>query len=535
MKKIIIFLIGVLFSNIIWAQHIYSDTTWERWYGVQNYNEIMTPFNNTIEHYDNGYLYHGRKEYPISPEKPFLKKVDVNGYLLWERTLDSIINKAILYTGKYHDGGILVCGGSFHSGIGNPWIAKLNACMEVEWCKIFDWYQYSSAIDIAEDNNGDIVVLTSGYGEGVNERIGIIKLSPNGTVLWKGDYATMDDYPDIWGATPYKLLISEDNFYYLAIKADWPNNNDPSQGSGTRSIMIKVSPEGNEEWILPMGIYNSLYSKPWTIHQLTDDLFLTIGDNYVTLHPIMFYFNSNGEEISVVNKQVMPDTYYQTRLSGAKMISDTSFFSIWRYKYDIQETEYHYGYIIFDTALNIIDSKEDDRWHGPADLIHASNNKFVTVGSMDENNSSGKRDIYLSKRNLDFSYDSVYMQWPGHYDTLCEEAIVSGYLPYDCDMIVGINEVSTPQEYKEAQEHIVIQVQPNPASSQVSVLLENTARFSNLQMHIIKQTGEKLYERQIREASQEELLDISQWASGIYLIIIRSEGKILGSSKLIVE
>lgn len=69
----------LFFIPTIYSQQIYSDTTWERWYGLQNYNESMSAKNHHIECYDKGYLFHGKDDYTNDFEKPVLRKTDING------------------------------------------------------------------------------------------------------------------------------------------------------------------------------------------------------------------------------------------------------------------------------------------------------------------------------------------------------------------------------------------------------------------------------------------------------------------------
>lgn len=535
MKEWALCILSIIISPLAFTQIMYSDSTWERWYEKQNYNESIPPFNHPIEHYDKGYIFHGRNEYPITPNKPILRKTDINGHLLWERKLDSTINKVVLSLKSYHDGGVIICGTSYHSNIGNPWVAKLNPCMEVEWCKIFEWTEYSSAIDIAEDQNGDIVVLTFGFGEFINERINLIKLSQNGDVLWKGDYATLEDYPYIWNASPYDLLISEDNHYYLATKADWPNNNDPGQGTGTRSLFIKVNSNGEEEWILPFGIYDTLYSKPWSLWELSNGNIIAIGDNYATENPVFMSFNSSGEEISFSTKQLMPEIYYGNRLANPKILNDSTFFGIWRYLYDITDN-YHSGYMIFNSSLDIINYMEDDRWGGAANLIHTYNDKFVTVGVMKEDVYPDKNDIYLSKRNIDFSYDTVYSDWFGKYDSLCAGEIESGYISYAYDMIVGFDEIPAPQNHQNKQNKVNLKIYPNPAyNSEVDIEFEDADEFLELQMLIYDQIGEIIFQKKIHFTANREVLDVNDWSTGMYFLVLKNRSEIVGSAKLIVN
>ncbi len=534
MKKLLIFCILLFISSPLFAQFIYSDTTWERWYGRQNYYESSAAVKHDIEHYDKGYIFHARNDIG-NPVKPIIKKTGINGYFLWERKLDSISDKYILSMINSSDGGIILCGGINDIGYSNPWVAKLNACMEVEWCKIFRWTEFSYAVDIKIDNEGNIIVLTDYYGYSPGERINLIKLNPEGDVLWKNNYATMQDYPYIWNAFARKLLISNDNNYYIAGEAEWPTNNDPGQGKGDRAFFIKVNPDGNEEWVLPFGIYDGLFGTSLDLFQMLDNKFLSVGRNVLNNNPILHYFNSNGDELNWYTTEFMPEIYYSNGLFSSERISDTSFFAIWGYFYSPSEPFGHSGYMVFDTALNILDYKEDDRWSSPNNLIKTHNNKIVTIATMREADKPTYYDIYMSKRNIDFTYDTVYTNWSGNYDTLCPGGVVSGYLPYSCSIEVGINEIPTPEQYKQAQKKVGIKVQPNPAKTQATFVLENTEKFKALELAVYNSTGEEIYKRKIRTGSLEEIIGISNWHSAMYFVVIRSEGRFVGSAKLVVE
>jgi hypothetical protein len=531
MKSLITLFLLLWCSVIGMTQHIYSDTTWERWYGKQYYNESALGVNYDIEHYDRGYIFHSDNERYTEPNKPVLKKTDVNGYYLWERKLDSTINKISRFVKNYSDGGILIGGASYHSDIGpNPWAAKLNACMEVEWCHIFEWPSTSSAVDIAEDNEGNILVLTSALGEWYNEMINIVKLTPDGEIIWKEDFATLDDYPEIWSAFPYQILIAKDNSIYIAAKADWPDGNDPNW-SGTRSLFIKVTTDGQEEWVLPFGIYDELYSRPKSLHQYGEDTFVALGDNYETLNPVIMFFNSEGEELSFTSKIIMPDVYYYNGFPNAVLINDSTFISDWRYTYSIDEIFTHTGYMIFDTALNVIQYLEDDRWTGACSVIKTFNDRYVFISSMKENNNSGEYDIYLNKRNLDFTYDTVYTNWSGNYDTLCPHAIESGYLPYECEpTIVGMQEWSE----KETNGALLVKIIPNPANDKVRVVFEN-AQYEDLELLLFTLDGTEIFTKRLSYYPQSTEIDVSHLAKGAYMIIVKNNKQIIGRNKLMVE
>jgi hypothetical protein len=139
--------------------------------------------------------------------------------------------------------------------------------------------------NIEIDRNGDIVVLTNYYGGTISKRINLIKLRPDGELIWKKDYATIEDHPYIWNSQANSLMISESNDYYITGRAMWPTNNDPSQGSGWRPFFIKVNENGNEEWVLPFGIYHSIVGNADKTIQINDTLFLGESSDWLPEPP----------------------------------------------------------------------------------------------------------------------------------------------------------------------------------------------------------------------------------------------------------
>jgi len=533
MNKIFILgLFSFFYANLSVAQ-IYSDTTWERWYGTQNYDELTATTNHHIEHYDKGYIFHAYNG-NTNEFKAILKKTDINGYLLWQRELDPSKEQYIVAVKNYEDGGIVICGGSYVTGICNPWVAKLNACMEVEWCKRFQWSDYSYANDVEIDQNGDIVVLTDFYGNSPSERINLIKLNPLGEVLWKENFAVIEDYAYVWNAYGIELSVSSNNYYYISGSADWPTNNDPNQGGGERPLFIKVNPNGNEEWVLPFGIYDNQYGIATELFQFDDQTFFSTALNWSTLNPFLIKFDENGEVISYRTKALMSDTYVSNNFIYTEIINENKFFSIWRYGYDMSEPLYN-GYMVYDSSLNIIDYMEFPEIEMPCSLVKTFNNKVITVGTVKEEDKTTYYDIYLNKLNLDFSFDTVYSNWSGSYDSLCEGGVVSGYLPYTCDEVVGINEIPTSEEYNAALEKVEIKLLPNPADKLLTIALENPGDLQELEIIVFNTSGNKVVAKQIANYQTETNLNIKNWPSGVYFVVVQSKGKFVGNAKLMVE
>ncbi len=529
-----ILVVLLLISSPSYSQ-IYSDTTWERWYGKQNCNEGMASITNHIEHYDKGFVFHGRS-FQSDLNKPMIKKTDINGYFLWERKLDSLSNNYIGSIKTTADGGIVLCGGiNGATGVSNPWVAKLNVCMEVEWCKTFQWSAYSYANGMAIDHEGNIIVLTNYYGQSPSERIGLIKLNAEGEVLWKNSYATMSDYPYIWNAFGNKVFISADNNYYISGNAEWPTNNDPQQGKGDRPFIVKVNSNGDEEWVLPFGIYDGVFGKSFEIVEEQENIFLATGLNSDNSNPLLFYFDDKGEVVSYANEILFPDTHVINWFLSTKKIGDNRFYSILRYMNDWQQQFPLNSYLIHDSLLNVVDYFDAPEVWFPASLVQTFNNKILTVAKTLEENNEYSYDIYLNKRNTDFTFDTVYTNWAGSYDSLCPDGIVSGYLPYICDDVVGIEDIPSPEQYAAQKDRIEIIIQPNPAHDKAMVKLEKAEDLSDIEWSLYNQTGEVLMVEKLANGQLEVQIDISGMVSGIYFLILRSEGKFVGSSKLVVE
>ncbi len=84
-KHIIILWLSSLFWGLglpLWAQ-IYSDSTWERFYSIQNAYEGYS--NPAEESYDLGYIFTKHVITGVEDGKNSIIKTDINGYQLWEK------------------------------------------------------------------------------------------------------------------------------------------------------------------------------------------------------------------------------------------------------------------------------------------------------------------------------------------------------------------------------------------------------------------------------------------------------------------
>lgn len=110
-----------------------------------------------LEDYDKGFFiaYQGvTQDFGVC-----IYKTDVNGNILWERKISQ--NKAITFAGAVitPDNGLVIEGAMEKTdSTEDNYLMKINACGQVEWCKVYDLNQYSIGGRVAVLNNGDLVV-----------------------------------------------------------------------------------------------------------------------------------------------------------------------------------------------------------------------------------------------------------------------------------------------------------------------------------------------------------------------------------------
>jgi len=123
-----LFVVAVLFIQA----HLYSQQ-WVRTYYLNNNANT----NCIIETCDHGYLIDAWLNTGNNNVIRLLK-TDINGYTLWEKQIG--LGSSIFYSVEIEqttDGGYILCGSTTkYSDSYDAFIMKLNACSEIEWCKI---------------------------------------------------------------------------------------------------------------------------------------------------------------------------------------------------------------------------------------------------------------------------------------------------------------------------------------------------------------------------------------------------------------
>jgi hypothetical protein len=135
MKKYIIFTLLTLLFIAATAQNETWPKVFWKYKHTDNYDLIET--------YDKGYILLNS----IRPDAlgikhiwTWLVKTDINGEVLWEKTIGNGIHTTGFDFITATDDGGCVLGGSTYllNYLADPFFMKLNACGEKEWCRIFN-------------------------------------------------------------------------------------------------------------------------------------------------------------------------------------------------------------------------------------------------------------------------------------------------------------------------------------------------------------------------------------------------------------
>ncbi|MFN8287383.1 MAG: T9SS type A sorting domain-containing protein [Chitinophagales bacterium] len=155
---------------------------------------------------------------------------------------------------------------------------------------------------------------------------------------------------------------------------------------------------------------------------------------------------------------------------------------------------------------NFLPSNWEDTWAYLYDIELLSNGDIIGVGQ---------------KKGID---PPPYQQgWVIYLDS-------SGCLSADCDSMTAINFDGL------SQERIEVTVYPNPAFEVVTVDYGFTNwSKGDVELQIVNSIGQTVYEQQVPSFSAFQKIDVSHFASGIYLATIKRQGQIIANAKFVKE
>jgi len=231
----------------------FSQTTWERLYGLPDRGEMTYTVTKT---YDNGFLY----GILVQGETPnnysaWLLKTDINGLVLWSKYFINPSFSFIIGSIENDENGDIIIAGDTREfdPAGDPMIMRLNSCGEKTWCKYMHYPQSNFGWRVKHLYDGNYILLTlRASNNWIEEWIQLWEIDTAGNTIFCKQIIPRYDYPNILGPTAYELYLTQDSGFLLSGYCYFPEDTTNPQGlSWLQHLLVKTDSIGNEEWVNP--------------------------------------------------------------------------------------------------------------------------------------------------------------------------------------------------------------------------------------------------------------------------------------------
>ena len=513
---------------------------WPAVFGTEYY--IATP-NFTGESYDKGFLL--TLDYKTLPDSPYgscIIKTDINGNQLWKKEIGNS-QKHIGIRGIAFDSesNVYISGGTKQlDSKRDPFIMKLNPCMEIEWCNIYRSIDLDDFADeIVYEPALNSMVVNFVFARNTNS-IQVMNINPNGDIIWSNYYCNNPDYTNTF---PYGLAYSYSDTSVLLYGTTYARI-DTTSYFELQPYWLKVAHDGGfiwERYKLPDSVFSrgTIAEEPIILNQ--NNLLSGITDAHSESDGKLVqlsYATGNFEWIMTLHE---PDTASKCQVNSSASMNGLIYIGVQNFvtgydptghgslqKYDSLGVFIHEAVmpVNFTTVIEDICPTFDSKL-----MISATH-------SLSEN------DVMLIKYTEDLVYDSINTT-PITYDSLCLTNITSGIIELGCNIITSLKDHSKNGISK-------LTLAPNPAENYTIIYLPETIEaqstegllnittyrsdfIKNLKIEAFNTNGQKIYSALWPDNVKEQVLQVEDWNPGLYLIQIRNQNRILSTGKLLVR
>jgi len=512
-KTRILFLLPMFFCYFSFGQ------LWEHYYPMNFYDIYGSSI---IQTYDGGYV---MSTWNSGGQRSRINKLDMDGNIIWSKAIFCATGyELILDICESADGGLIVVGtSSCNDPSGASFIMRLNSCGELLWLKEFGTFNDYDRIDrVIPLRDGTYLAAANSLGVGTIELVGLIKFDNSGNLIWYGDY-THDYSPalsDVFEASDSSIYIT--GRIYVAD----PGFVNPVK---VRTHLIKVDPNGMEQWEVPLGLNDLILTRGNSTIELPDGNLLTLTEYN---HPInnlkqwsyLIKTDTSGQE--VWKKFVSDTSDLSDRAIDLLKLSDTTAIILCNvsYSYNASTSEdYRLKAYKIDLDGTLIDSAQFGSGGNTYGMRAKMNDEgdVVVCGMRRFGNQRGPFAIKL--RSYDLQIDTL-MNISLTYDSLCPFPMVSDTIFYDTTS-VNIHEV-----------HIIerkIKLFPNPTSGDVTVEYTLNGIKSGL-LEIYDMPGKLIRTIEMNPRDTQILFSMADHPPGIYTIKVIGDGRFIDAKKLCV-
>lgn len=392
-----------------------------------------------------------------------------------------------IYTGDWvHDQGMLVC---FDSEFDTLW-TRLYGEKTEPYDTAFLMFQLNKTLD------GGLIMTGGRKPAGLQTRIWLLKTDSSGNKQWERFFGEGEEY-----FSGYSVIQTTDGGYAIGgfkFTIGDSNSGDP--------LIIKTDSLGNEEWRINPG---SQYADSKAMLTLSNDGSIVVGSNYAT-EPHGDNRNAKNQILIIRNDgsifldRKYGDSKYDNFLTQIRIKNNGDIIATGTYvSFDPKST----GWTL------CTDSNGSQKWY----------REYVNLYGDGSHNYL----LDIIPTSLDKGFLACGWVGPNPPDTGTEEIWVRKLdsLGYDTTP-VGIIE--------KHDKYPGMVIYPSPVSKEFTV--EIGAFTTNpLLLVFYNQYGLKVEELKILNDQKQITIDASNWSGGVYVVVIREQGNVIGKSKFVVK
>jgi len=235
-----------------------GDTIWTKTFGGAGFDVACDIIKTDSGHY----LIGGCVNSVASEGDIYLLKIDENGNTLWTKTIGTTDNEYLYKIRKTSDGGFIMCGYTEDYFEYKYYIVKTDSYGDTLWTKAYD---YGRANWIEQTNDGGYILMVYRYGMlNTLEEFYLVKLDESGGIMWTRSYAA-----GLKWVVGYAVQQTADSGYIMAGRVD-----DYGAG-GSDFFIIKSSSNGDSLWSKTFG--GASDERAFTLIKTSDGGFLIGG------------------------------------------------------------------------------------------------------------------------------------------------------------------------------------------------------------------------------------------------------------------
>lgn len=471
--------------------------------------------------------------------KSIILKLDKNGKELWQKQLFFDNGWAPSGIKQNNNGELVVYGETAYKAS----LVFLDACGNLLWCNEFlnnTTYTETFYTDAVFLENGNIVAIIQVVSSPGNYDIGLISFDLNGDFQWFHPFNMLQKYPTLKGMILCWHLEKFDGFLMLSGFGYYSYPENPNLGY-LKPMYVKTDLNFNEEWLLPYGLTengasDTILGDARGVFSYKNGIFHGWGSSarpQGSTTSTLMYFDSIGKEKNcyIIKNEMIDSTVTTNFFLDVAVRDDTSLFTSLRY--GNLELENPSAEVIIDTMGNVYQqhAHTNANLQGgifPLEKDTIGNQYYLAYMNYDW-------DIVLYKLNKDLS-DVPIDTIAYNFDSLCDHPIVSDTIYLNgCDVITGIEDAPSPEQYFNSLKTIPLHISPNPATGNLRFEMENTAYHKNIMVQVFGINGNRIFAQSLADGQTAIATSVASWPDGMYVAVVSSSSGGSGSAKFVVK